>query len=323
MTMTTPPAGVILDNSVPIYGGMKTGNLILNGDMELTEFVSPLWKPSLFTFGVVPATAATWERLATGVYAGTYSLMSKLTALAVGKPSYFYQVVPLNPGCQRDQLRLWHKFSYVQKCDTALVTTAVIRVSFDLVSSTGSLVNLLTWTSACYDSGWTPLSREFRPSDYATEAQMLAAVELRVTVNVWPTSAVGGPVAYFARFDDVVLEAQCTFDRNFAVGGVFDHERDSVQERGSDQNRTMYQTSSGRGTAKRQGTIPFTFITELQRDHLHGIWLYSGRQYATWYPVMETYPESVDIWFDRKWSFKPAHANVEVGHNGVLTWMER
>jgi len=312
----------ILDNQAAAKGGFKTGNLILNGDMEATEYVSPLWFPSLFTYGVTTTSAGAWSRLSASPYAGTYSLQCILTALKTDCPAYFYQEIPLNPGCQVDQLKLWHRFSFAQNLDADTATNADMRVQFSLVDAAGSLVTFLTWTPGDY-STWTVLTREFRPSDYLSDAQMLAAVSLRVTVNVWPTGDVAGPVSYVARFDDVSFVAEMANARNFAVGGGFDHERDSVLARLNSQARTAYQSSSGKGTAKRVGSIPFRLLTEDQRDRLHGVWLYGARQYVTWYPIMETYPDSIDIWFDKRWSFPAENPNVDIGFKGTLGWNER
>lgn len=321
MAITVPPAGLILDGGMPLYGGMKTGNLILNGDFEANEFATPVWRPSLFTYGLETGTTGAWSRLTTLPHAGLASLQFIPISLTASKPAWAYQVVPLNPGAQFDQLQLWHRCRFTQKCDSGLESVATIRVSFDLVGSSGSLTNLLTWTSIPHVAGtWLECSREFRPSDLATRAVIDDAVELRVTLNVWPSNT--GACTLVARFDDFTLEAECSFTRNFSVGGLFDHERDSVFERGTDVNRTMYQTASGRGAAKRVGSIPFRLITERQRDNLHGLWLYGARQYVTWYPVMVTYPESINIIFDRKWSFPAANANVDVGFNGTLGYME-
>jgi hypothetical protein len=37
---------------------------------------------------------------------------------------------------------------------------------------------------------------------------------------------------------------------------------------------------------------------------------------------MATYPESVNVILDRKWSFPAANPNVDVGFSGTLGWME-
>jgi hypothetical protein len=317
------PVGLILDGVVPVNGGMRTGNLILNGDMEEIEFVTPLWQPSLFTNGVVSTSAGAWTSYATSPFAGLFSVQATLTALKTDKPAYLYQEIPLNPGSQLDQLQLWHRVKYQQNCDAGLVSAAAkVRVSIDLVGSTGALTNLLTWICAC-NFGWLQCVREFRPSDYTTAAVMLDAVSLRVTLNVWPTTDVAGPVAYVARFDDLTLEAEAAFARNFSVGGTFPHRRDSVFERGSDRNRTMYQSSAGQGTAKRAGSIPFRLISEEQRDDLHGLWLYGARAPVTWYPVMASYPDSIAVIFDPEWPFTPENADLGILHRGTLGWQER
>jgi hypothetical protein len=317
----TVPTGVILDGQVPTNGGMRTGNLILNGDMELIEFVTPLWKPSLFTTGVESTSAGAWSTLSTSPYAGTYSLQAILTALKTGKPAYAYQEIPLNPGCQVDQLQLWHRCKFAQNLDADMATNANVVVQFSLVDSAGALVTFLTWTPGDY-STWTQVTREFRPSDYLTAVQMLAAVSLRVTLNVWPVSDVAGPVSYVARFDDFTMEAEAAFARNFSVGGTFPHRRDSAFERGTDRNRTLYQSSNGQGTAKRAGSIPFRLITEAQRDDLHGLWLYGARAPVTWYPVMSSYPDSVSVIFDPEWPFTSENADVGILHRGTLGWQE-
>ena len=323
MPIAEPPGGLAVAGATPIYGAFKTGSLVLNGDMELTELVSGVWVPSLFTLAVESGMTAAWRRLATGVYAGTYSLECSITGLASGKSATFRQDVPLNWGSQRDQLGLWHRLSFVQKAGATIVTNATARAVCTVLDANGSvLATVLNWTSS-FSSGWTRRSLMFIPSNYMSTDQMAQAMTLRVTLYVATSYTGAVSPAESACFDNVVLEAECALDRNFSLGGQLDEERETSFERTNDALRTLYQASSGNGTAKRIGTIPFRFVTESQRDKLHGIWLYGARApYVVWYPVMAGYPDSIDIVFDRKWSFPFEHADTDIGYRGTLAWME-
>jgi len=323
MGIANPPVGILLDNQSPINGGMRTGNLILNGDMELIEYVSTLWQPSLFTLGAEAGTTAVWESNGTTPYAGLYDLRCKFTDLTINKTAYFYQDIPLNPGGQYDQLSLWHRLKFTHKEDAGLAAIAALRATFTLILSSGSTVTLLTWDKDCYSADWQTLTKEFRPSLLTTRANIDAAVTLRVTLAVVPASTTTPGAPLYAYFDDVTLEAEAAFSRNFAVGSNFDWERDTAFERGNDQGRTMYQSSAGMGTAKRAGNIVFNFITEAQMIAMHGLWLYGARSYVRWYPVMATYPSYVDMILAAKWPFKIANADADLGYSGTLSWAER
>ncbi len=310
-----------------LYGGLRTANLLINGDMEarLLEAAAGAYYQSRFwTYADGDGWTGTLRNTTTEPHAGTYATEFNIVSTVYTPSDYPYaqmlQRIPLDDGVQAAQLGLLHFLQVFFYLEAGLGASVEVQVDVGLTYKDGTTEYRYTIPFGLLSTGaWKNISQWFTPSDYWTDTAMAAATDLVVKFYVRALGSSSGTAKLHV--DDFHLGAEMEFDKQVGFPEDIERSRAGKSVRLGDSSRTMVQAFQAGGRSKRAGVLHFRLISATRKAQIEAVWAYAAQNYIWWIPRLTGYGNIALRPRDR-FRFVAASPNLAAGYNGDLPWDE-